>query len=86
MHSKERPKQFLEMYNKPIIIHTLEHFEKHKDIDAIVVVRINGWIQYLKRFVIQIPNRKSEISCSGRYNRTVVYLQWIKSGKRDSRK
>lgn len=48
MHSKERPKQFLEMYNKPIIIHTLEHFEKHKDIDAIVVVCINGWIQYLK--------------------------------------
>lgn len=27
MHSKERPKQFLEMYNKPIIIHTLEHFQ-----------------------------------------------------------
>ena len=24
MHSKERPKQFLEMYNKPIIIHTIE--------------------------------------------------------------
>lgn len=24
MHSKDRPKQFLEMYNKPIIIHTLE--------------------------------------------------------------
>ena len=24
MHSKDRPKQFLEMYNKPIIIHTLQ--------------------------------------------------------------
>lgn len=48
MHSKDRPKQFLEMYNKPIIIHTLEHFEKHAEIDAIVVVCVEGWISYLK--------------------------------------
>ena len=47
MHSKEMPKQFLEMYNKPIIIHTLEHFENHKDIDAIIVVCVDGWIEYL---------------------------------------
>ena len=38
MHSKEKPKQFLEMYNKPIIIHTIEYFENHPSIDAIVVV------------------------------------------------
>ena len=48
MHSKSRPKQFLEMYNKPIIIHTLEHFENHSMIDAIVVVCIKEWIPYLK--------------------------------------
>ena len=47
MHSKDRPKQFLEMYNKPIIIHTLEYFEKHSMIDAIVVVCIEDWIEYL---------------------------------------
>ena len=47
MHSKERPKQFLEMYNKPIIIHTLEHFQNHSMIDAIVVVCIENWIPYL---------------------------------------
>ncbi|MEQ2839721.1 2-C-methyl-D-erythritol 4-phosphate cytidylyltransferase [Blautia fusiformis] len=44
MHSKDRPKQFLEMYNKPIIIHTLEYFENHSMIDAIVVVCIKDWI------------------------------------------
>lgn len=48
MHSKERPKQFLEMYNKPIIIHTLEYFQNHPMIDAIVVVCIESWIPYLK--------------------------------------
>ena len=46
MHSKEKPKQFLEIYNKPIIIHTLEHFEKNKLIDDIVVVCVEGWIDY----------------------------------------
>lgn len=47
MHTKDRPKQFLEMYNKPIIIHTLEHFESHDEIDAIVVVCVEDWIEYL---------------------------------------
>ncbi|MCR5776372.1 MAG: 2-C-methyl-D-erythritol 4-phosphate cytidylyltransferase, partial [Lachnospiraceae bacterium] len=36
MHSKDKPKQFLEMYGKPIIIYTLEHFENSPDIDAVV--------------------------------------------------
>lgn len=49
MHSKQRPKQFLEMYNKPIIIHTLEHFQNHPMIDTIVVVCIESWISYLKK-------------------------------------
>ncbi len=48
MHSKERPKQFLEIYNKPIIIHTIEHFEFHPQIDAIVVVCVEDWIDYFQ--------------------------------------
>lgn len=46
MHSKQKPKQFLEMYNKPIIIHTIEHFENHPMIDAIVLVCVADWIDY----------------------------------------
>lgn len=46
MHSKEKPKQFLEIYNKPIIVHTIEHFEKNDLIDAIIVVCVEGWIEY----------------------------------------
>ena len=38
MHSKEKPKQFLMVHGKPIIVHTVEVFEKHPDIDGIVVV------------------------------------------------
>ena len=49
MNSKSRPKQVLELHSKEIIIYTIEHFEKHPDIDAIVVVCIEGWIEYLKK-------------------------------------
>ena len=48
MGNAGRPKQFLELHGKPIIIHTLEHFERHPQIDAIAVVCIAGWIDYLR--------------------------------------
>ena len=48
MGSAGRPKQFLELHGKPIIIHTLEHFDRHPEIDAIAVVCIAGWIGYLR--------------------------------------
>ncbi len=48
MGAAGRPKQFLELHGKPIIIHTLEHFDRHPEIDAIAVVCIDGWIGYLK--------------------------------------
>mgnify|MGYP001727228866 CR=1 FL=1 len=37
MNTKSRPKQFLELNGKPIIIYTLELFDNHPQIDAIVV-------------------------------------------------
>ncbi len=48
MNSRSKPKQFLEMHGKPIIIYTLEHFEYHEDVDDIVVVCIREWIEELK--------------------------------------
>ena len=48
MGTAGRPKQFLELHGKPIIIHTLEHFDRHPQIDAIAVVCIAEWIDYLK--------------------------------------
>jgi len=38
MHTKSRPKQFLDLNGKPIIIYTLELFDNHPNIDAIVVI------------------------------------------------
>lgn len=49
MHSKSRPKQFLELHGKPIIIYTIEHFENHPEIDAIVVACLKDWIPFLEK-------------------------------------
>lgn len=50
------PKQFLHVENKPIIIYTLEAFQKHPSIDEICVVILEGWEQiiwaYAKQFNI----------------------------------
>ncbi len=48
MNTRTLPKQFLELNGKPIIIHTIENFENHPQIDAILVVCIEEWIPYLR--------------------------------------
>lgn len=49
MNSKSKPKQFLELYGKPILVHTLECFEEHSMIDAICVVCLEGWEKELRK-------------------------------------
>lgn len=49
MNTVSRPKQFLELKGKPIIIYTLELFDNHPDIDGIVVVCIESWIPFLQK-------------------------------------
>lgn len=50
------PKQFINVYDKPILMYTLEAFQKHPMIDAIEVVCIDGWENvvwsYAKQFSI----------------------------------
>ena len=58
MNSRTKPKQFLELNGKPILIHTLEHFESHPDIDAIVVVCLKDWIDYLRDLADRFRLRK----------------------------
>lgn len=48
MNTKDRPKQFLMVHGKPIIVHTIELFEQHPDIDGIIVVCIKSWIDYME--------------------------------------
>lgn len=40
------PKQFLDVEGAPILVHTLSVFQRHPDIDAIVLVMVADWIDY----------------------------------------
>lgn len=57
MNTKSRPKQFLDLNGKPIIIYTIELFDNHPEVDAIVVVCLESWIPFLNKML-----RKFEIS------------------------
>jgi 2-C-methyl-D-erythritol 4-phosphate cytidylyltransferase len=58
MNSSVCPKQFLPLYDKPIIIYTIEHFEEHPDIDGIVISCIKSWIPHLKALIKQFNIKK----------------------------
>ncbi len=48
MNSRSRPKQFLELHGKPILVYTLEAFDRHPLIDGIILVVLEQWITYCK--------------------------------------
>ncbi|MGX7049097.1 2-C-methyl-D-erythritol 4-phosphate cytidylyltransferase [Lactococcus piscium] len=52
------PKQFVHVNDKPLIIYTLEKFERHPDIDAIVVTCLKGWENILRAYVKQFQIKK----------------------------
>lgn len=51
MGARALPKQFLEVNGKPIIVHTLEHFESHPDIDGIAVAILPKYRTHLTRLL-----------------------------------
>ena len=59
------PKQFLHVYDKPILLYTLEGFQKHPLIDAIEVVCLSGWENMVWAYAKQF---------------NVTKLQWVVPG------
>lgn len=59
------PKQFLSVNDKPVIIYTLECFQKHPAIDAIAVVCLEGWEDVLRVYCKQF---------------NITKLKWIVKG------
>lgn len=45
------PKQFLEVRGKPIIVYTIENFQRNDQIEKIVVVCVKTWMEKLKKIV-----------------------------------
>lgn len=64
MH-QDIPKQFMHIENKPLIVYTLEAFQNHPNIDAIIVSCLEGWKEVLKAYANQF---------------NITKLKWIVSG------
>ena len=67
MH-QDIPKQFITVNEKPVIVYTLEAFEKHPEIDSIVVVCIQGWEQVLWAYAKQFNITKLQCIVPGGEN------------------
>ncbi|RKP47246.1 2-C-methyl-D-erythritol 4-phosphate cytidylyltransferase [Cohnella endophytica] len=74
MNTRAKPKQFLELHGKPIILYTLEHFEHHPEIDNIVVVCLESWIDELRILLRRYDIKKvSRIVAGGGTGHESIY-------------
>ena len=62
---QEVPKQFLNIDDKPLVIYTLKAFQRHPDIEKILVVCIDGWHEALRAYWRQFHIHKLEWIISG---------------------
>jgi len=74
MNSRARPKQFLQFYGKELIIHTLENFQNHPEIDNIVAVCIEEWIPYLEKLLDKYGmNKVRKVVSGGKTGQESIY-------------
>lgn len=59
------PKQFIHVYDKPILIYTLEGFQRHPGIDTIGLVCIDGWHDVIRAYAKQFRIDKLRWVISG---------------------
>lgn len=64
MH-QDIPKQFINVYDKPVIVYTMEAFQKHPNIDAIEIVCLDGWHDILRAYAKQFGITKLENIVNG---------------------
>lgn len=65
MH-QDIPKQFLHVNNKPVIIYTMEAFENNPQIDAIIVVTMESWKDFIWAYAKQFNITKLRwVVCGG---------------------
>ena len=74
MNTKSKPKQFLDLNGKPIIVYTIEQFDNHPDIDAVVVVCLESWIPYLQKMIKKFEITKvAKIVAGGETGQDSIY-------------
>lgn len=75
MGNVEKPKQFMEIGGKPILIHTVEKFVVHPALDEVIVLSPKQWINHTKDIIrkyIPIENKITVIEGGATRNETIM--------------
>ncbi|MCI8661354.1 MAG: 2-C-methyl-D-erythritol 4-phosphate cytidylyltransferase [Lachnospiraceae bacterium] len=68
------PKQFLQVDDRPIIIHTIEKFNSHSLIDGIIIVCKKEYINYCKSLINKFKiNKVYDVICGGTTGQMSIY-------------
>ena len=62
------PKQFLTVNDRPVIVYTLEAFQRHPEVDSIAVVCVEGWESVLSAYARQFGITKLDCIVTGGEN------------------
>ncbi len=62
------PKQFINVFDRPVIIYTLKAFQDHPDVDSIAVVCLKGWEEILRAYAKQFNISKLQMIVPGGSN------------------
>lgn len=87
MH-QDLPKQFITVDNKPIIVYTMEAFQRHPSIDEIYISCLSGWSEILKAYANQFNITKlKEIVEGGETGQESIYngLKAIKDNNKNTK-
>lgn len=71
MGNADKPKQFLPIYGKPLMIHTIEAFEVHDEVEAIVIVTNDIYIDQVKVWCKQYDLGKVKAVVAGGNSRQI---------------
>lgn len=74
MNTRTRPKQFLEVHGKPILVYTLEEFNCHPEIDGIILVILKSWVEYCEELVDRFRLNKVKAVIAG--GESALMSQW----------
>lgn len=61
MGNSEKPKQYMELGSKPIIIHTIEKFYIHPEIEKIIVLCPKAWVKHTENIIKKYIQNTSDI-------------------------
>ena len=79
MGNAEKPKQFLELGEKPVIIHTIEKFVVHPGFEKVLVLAPQAWVSYTRDIVRKmIPVHERIVVIAGGETRNETIMNAIR--------